>query len=148
MVKKCLLFVLLLLLISVVACTPKKHVVIKTVPEGGEIEIVDIGKWPSPIEKKLKFPKGKKYKVIAQKKGFYEKESFVSYQPKEKVEYEIVLDKHKKDVEINSNPSGASVYVNGKMLGETPFKEVLFLTEVKNTISRLRKMVMRTICLI
>jgi len=112
-----------------VAGCATKTVTINSSPEGVRV-LLDRQSGATPLTQKLKFkPRNKIYEAVGQKKGYKEGKIRISFEPKEKKQYTIILERYKKPVRINSTPQGATVFLNGKQMGITPFVQELIFEE-------------------
>lgn len=111
-------------------CTQTMVLRVNPTPPTSAVE-VDGDLCPSPCQKKLEFSDDKQtYQVAVSHKGYYPKEVLVPYDPQSPKTYEVALDKHRKEVSIVSDPEvGADVYLNGKSVGITPYKETLYFDQ-------------------
>ena len=114
-------------LLSITGCATKT-VTIKTVPESATVFINNSEAGVSPVTRKLKFkPRSQEFDVRARQSGYQEGAIKIGYEPANQKEYTIALGRLQKTIRIESEPTGANVFLNGQQAGITPLtKDVVF----------------------
>lgn len=103
-----------------------KTVTIRSSPEGAAIFLDGQAVGTSPVTKKIKFkPRDTNYQVVARQSGFQDGTATIAYEPEDQTDYVVNLEKFHKKVKVDSDPEGASVFLNGRQAGITPLTEDL-----------------------
>ncbi|MCJ7729460.1 MAG: PEGA domain-containing protein [Sedimentisphaerales bacterium] len=112
-------FILVALL--VICGCPDKTVTITTDPNGAKLLINGEESGISPLTKQLSFANIKVFKVVAREPNDYrDGETLVEYEPVNKKNYHISLERVAKTVRITTEPSGAKIYIDGRESGISP----------------------------
>lgn len=108
-------------LLSITGCTTTKTVTIKTVPESATVFINNSEAGVSSVTRKLKFkPRSQEFDVRARQSGYQEGAIKIGYEPAKQKEYIIALRRLQKTIRIESEPTGANVFLDGQQAGITP----------------------------
>jgi len=110
-------------------CLNHKLVCITSDPNHASLYINGEQSGKTPFTKVLSFKKQEAYAVTAEKKGHKPATVSVQYVPADQTEYNIVLPPLEKTVTITSVPEGASVEIDGLIVGTTPLQKKLSFVE-------------------
>src|SRR5665213_2256778 len=117
----------------IAGCTTTKTVTIKTVPEGAPVSIGGAAAIPSPVTQKLEFnTKSSKIEAKAHLDGY--QDGSVQIESAQK-EYTITLNRIQKTVHVQSDPAGATVFLNGQTAGITPLTTNLTFDNANQSIA-------------
>jgi hypothetical protein len=120
----------------IAGCTTTKTVTIKTVPEHAAISIDGAKVGPSPVTQTLNFnPSSKTFEASARLNGYQGGSIQIGYQPSAQMEYTIQLSRFQKTVHVQSDPVGATVFLNGQQAGITPLTKDLTFDEANQSIA-------------
>jgi Tol biopolymer transport system component len=102
--------------------------VIKTVPESARILVNNSEVGTSPVTNKLTFAnKNTVFDVVAQRTGYQDGSIKIDFDAASTREHVIRLGRAQKTVRVQSEPVGATVFVNGQPAGITPLtKDLVF----------------------
>src|ERR1035441_7761819 len=102
----------------IAGCVTTETVTIKTVPEGASVSIGGAAAISSPATQKLVFETSStKIEAKAHLDGYQEGSVQIGSAQKE---YTITLNRFQKTVRVQSDPVGATVFLNGQTAGITP----------------------------
>ncbi|HEY5233519.1 MAG TPA: PEGA domain-containing protein [Verrucomicrobiae bacterium] len=102
-------------------CATTKIVTIKTVPENATVSIGGAAAVPGQVNQKLTFnPSSATIEATAHLDGYQDGSIQISYEPSKQKKYLIQLMRFQKTVQIESEPSGAIVLINGQSQGVAP----------------------------
>jgi WD40 repeat protein len=133
-VSKTLLMICFIVSLLFICGCLEKTVTITTEPKGINLFINGEPGGISPLTKKFKFSKKTEtFKVVAKdEKEFYKDgEIIVEGEPVDKTDYHIQLEQIAKMVQIITEPSGATIYIDGKESGISPLTTKLSFKDVK-----------------
>ncbi len=116
-----------------------KKVVINSQPKGAKVYENENLIGTTPLRKKLYFDKNQTYVFTIKKEGYYPKNIEITYEPKDKTEYSVELEKLSKKVVINSEPEGAEIFLNGNYVGITPLEEKLYFDKNQKYVFIIKK---------
>ncbi|MCC6722418.1 MAG: PD40 domain-containing protein [Bacteroidia bacterium] len=122
--------IILLTLIALLGCAPKKILTITSEPSGSKVIIDGIEKGETPLSVTLKFPKSTVYKAEVKHDGYKDEIVMLEKNPIDKTVYNVKLQNLFKEVTITSEPSGSRVYIAGEDKGITPLTISLNMADV------------------
>jgi Tol biopolymer transport system component len=106
----------------------RKNVKLTSVPDGATVFLNGQQAGTTPLTKELVFDDAEQpIEVTFKKDGYKDAKTNISYQPSERTEYVVTLERYRKNVKLTSVPDGATVFLNGQQAGITPLtKELVF----------------------
>jgi Tol biopolymer transport system component len=107
----------------------RKNVKLTSVPDGATVFLNGQQAGTTPLTKELVFDNAEQpIEVTFKKDGYKDAKTNISYQPSERTEYVVTLERYRKNVKLTSVPDGATVFLNGQQAGITPLigKEIVF----------------------
>jgi hypothetical protein len=109
-------------------CATTRTVVIKTMPERAKVLVNNTEIGTSPVTNKLTFAsKSEVFDVVAQLPGYQDGSLRMSYEDAGTRDHVIKLGRAQKTVRLQSEPTGATVFLNGQPAGITPLtKDLVF----------------------
>jgi len=114
-------------------CSHVKYVTITSEPNEAAVYLNGQDKGVTMYKEKLEFTDEiPEFKVLLQKKGYFDGKTTIQYEPKKKKIYHIDLEALNKTVNIISSPDGATVYINGVEEGITPLSKKLEFHEIES----------------
>ncbi len=117
-------------------CAITKTVTIKTVPDNATVSIDGATAGSSPVTHTLNFnPSSQTFEATAHLNGYQDGSARISYKPTSQKEYLIQLMRFQKTVQIESEPSGATVLINGQSQGVTPLANNLTFDDANQPIT-------------
>lgn len=126
------MFLLLFAVLLFVGCVTTKKITITSNPSGATVYLNGMESGITTLTKELLFPENKQIEVAAKKEGYKVGKITIGLEPYDKTNYHINLEKITKKVTITSDPSEATVYLNGVESGITTLiKELLFAESKK-----------------
>jgi hypothetical protein len=115
-------------LMLLAGCVTTKTVVIKTVPESAKVLVNSAEIGTSPVTNKLTFASGTQvFEVVARRPGYQDGSIQLSLEDAKTREHTVHLGRAQKTIRLQSEPVGATVFLNGQPAGITPLtKELVF----------------------
>lgn len=129
--KVCLLSVFAMLACCLGGCQ-QKMVTITSDPNGAEVYLNGVNKGITTYrpEEPLDFANVDQYDVLLKKHGYFDGKTTILYEPKDEKEYHVALEKLSKLVTIQSEPAGATVFIDGMETGITNQSTRVFFNEM------------------
>lgn len=109
-------------------CVTTKTVTIKTEPPASTVLINGADAGTSPVTRKLEFPsRSATFEATARRPGYQDGKTTISYEPASQKEYVIQLGRLRKMIKLQTQPDGATLFLDGQPAGISPLtKELLF----------------------